>query len=258
MGMNTPSINGTTMPQKPTTEFAPRILSVSDNSWVHQKVLLVYGVIGDPARNPMDGNIALSHHQDNFPPTMWPVCDSNFKALVHLTPGPNRLRFDFTSPKVVSNPSSLPTHSSWININFLPLINSPPLQLVILLGKDSPATFDAVPERQTRQGNDLNTAIMKFRMAAYLWQAFTGEQMFRNGFGRRCFRFEEEWQTGSLTYTDRERGIMRNEAKVHVIRSDRTVKELRDLDVAQQYEKATRKGDLYSWVSNSSFSSLTI
>ena len=244
MGMNTPSINGTTMPQKSTSEFAPRILSISENSWVHQKVLLVYGVVGDPVKTPMDGNVTLCHHQDNFPPTMWPVSDSHFKALVHLTPGPNRLRFDFTSSKVAS---SLPTHSSWININFLPLINSPPLQLVILLGKDSPATFDAVPERQTREGNNLEMAIKKFRMAAYMWQAFTGEQMFRNGFGRRCFRFEEEWQTGSLTFTDNERGIMRNEAKIHVLRSEKTVKELRTLDVAQQYEKATRKHDLYSW-----------
>ena len=30
-------------------------------------------------------------------------------------------------------------------------------------------------------------------MAAYLWQAFTAEQMNRNGFGRRCYRYEEEW-----------------------------------------------------------------
>lgn len=166
--------------------------------------------------------------------------------LVHLTPGPNRLRFDFVSPKVASNHSSLPAHSSSININFLPLINSPPLQLVILLGKDSPGTYDAVPERKQREGNDLQTAIRKFRMAAYLWQAFTGEQMYRNCFGRRCFRFEEEWQTGSLTYRDKETGVMRNEAKVHVLRSEKTVQELRDLDLAQQNEKASRKGELFT------------
>ena len=234
------------MPKMPTSAFAPRVLSVSDNSWVHQKVLLVYGVIGEPAEKAIDGNVMVSHHQDNFPQQSWPVSDSHFKALVHLTPGPNRLRFDFMSPKVVSNQSSLPTHSSWININFLPLINSPPLQLVILLGKDSPGTYDAVPERQTREGNDLDMAIKKFRMSAYLWQAFTGEQMFRNGFGRRCFRFEEEWQTGSLTYRDKEMGIMRNEAKVHIIRSKKSIKELRDLDIAQQAQNASRKGDLYS------------
>ena len=127
------------------------------------------------------------------------------------------------------------------------MVNAPPLQLVILLGKDSQGTYDAVPERVQREGNNLETAIRKFRMAAYLWQAFTGEQMHRNGFGRRCFRFEEEWQTGSLTHRDRETGQMRNEAKIHVIRSDKTVAQLRDLDVAQQYEKGQRKGDLFSY-----------
>jgi len=210
-------------------------------------VLLVYGQIGEPSEKALDGTLTVCHHQDNFPATVWPVCDSHFKALVYLTPGPNRLRFDFASPKVVSNNSALPTHSSWININFLPLISAPPLHLVILLGKDSPGTFDAVPERKQREGNDLETAIRKFRMAAYLWQAFTGEQMFRSGFGRRCFRFDEEWRTGSLTFRDREVGQMRNEAKIHVIKSDKTVEELRDLDVAQQSDHGARKGDLYNY-----------
>lgn len=246
MGLSTPSINGTTTLKMPVSSFAPRILSISDNSWVHQKVLLVYGQIGDPSEKTLDGTLTVCHHQDSFPATMWPVSDSHFKALVHLSPGPNRLRFDFMSPKVASNNSSLPAHSSWINVNFLPLINSPPLQLVILLGKDSPATFDAVPERKQREGNDLDIAVRKFRMAAYLWQAFTGEQMYRNGFGRRCFRFEEEWQTGSLTFRDKEMRQMRNEAKVHVVRTEKTVKELRDLNLAQQYDNATHKGELYS------------
>ena len=117
---------------------------------------------------------------------------------------------------------------------------------MILLGKDSPGTFDAVPERAQREGNDLDTATRKFRMAAYLWQAFTGEQMYRNGFGRRSFRFEEEWQSGTLSYRDKDVGQMRNEAKIHVVRTQKTVKELRDLDLAQQYEGANRKGDLFT------------
>src|SRR5699024_10881451 len=111
----------------------------------------------------------------------------------------------------------------------LPLSNSPPLDLVVVLGKDSDGTFDAVPERIAREGNDLGRAIRKFRMAAYLWQSFTGEQMFRHGFGRRCFRFEEEWQTGTLSRRDSASGHMRNEAKVHVVRCDKTVAELRSL-----------------------------
>lgn len=221
-------------------------MSPTDHFQVHQKVLLVYGQIGDPVQQSIDGTLMVSHHQENFPQTSWPIHDSHFKALIHLSPGPNRLRFDCTSPKLTSSNSSIPAHSSWININFLPLVNSPPLQLVILLGKDSPGTYDAVPERVQREGNGLDTAVRKFRMAAYLWQAFTGEQMHRNGFGRRCFRFEEEWQTGSLTGRDSETGQMRNEAKIHIIRSKKTVKELRDLNRAQQNEKATNGGDLFT------------
>lgn len=175
----------------------------------------------------------------------WPVSDGHFKALVYLQPGPNRLRLDFTSPRTLP-PGGSAAHSSWININFLPLISSPPIQLCILVAKDSPETYDAVPERISKEGNGLATAVKKFRMAAYLWQAFTAEQMNRNGFGRRCYRYEEEWQLGSLTWRDQETNQMRNEAKIHVVRLDKTVAEIRDLDLAQQYEGAKRNGDLYS------------
>lgn len=213
---------------------------------VHQKVLLVYGQIGDPRLHPLDGNVTVSHHQDTFPSLGWPVTASHFKALVHLSPGPNRLRFDFVSPKLSSGSVHPTIHSTWICINYLPLVNTPPLHLVILLGKDSDGTFDTVPERIQREGNGLETAIRKYRMAAYLWQAFTGEQMFRNNFGRRCFRFEEEWQTGSLSRRDAANGNMRNEAKIHIVRTDKTVAELRDLDIAQQYGAATKKGELFN------------
>jgi hypothetical protein len=128
----------------------------------------------------------------------------------------------------------------------MPPLASPPLQLVILLAKDSPGTFDAVPARMEKEGNGLETAIRKFRMAAYLWQAFTAEQMFRNKLGRRVFRMEEEWVTGTSNYRDRETGTMRSEAKIHVVRCDKTVAELRDPDLAQQNPNAKRSGDLFS------------
>ena len=133
----------------------------------------VHGQIGDPRHHPLDGTLMVIHPPDTFPPTYWPVSESYFKALVHLSPGPNKLRFDFTSPKLSSG-SITANHSSWISINYLPLVNNPPLDLVILLGKDSTGTFDAVPERIKREGNGLDVAIRKYRMAAYLWQAFTG------------------------------------------------------------------------------------
>ncbi|KAL2831067.1 putative peptidase family-domain-containing protein [Aspergillus cavernicola] len=245
-GGSSPSINGAARSSPaPSSPYAPRIISISENAWVHQKVLLIYGQVGDPRQHPLDGSITINHHQDSFPPVSWPVTSSHFKALVHLVPGPNRLRLDFVSSKSSSANLHHSTHSSWININHLPLSNSPPLHLVALLGKDSDGTFDAVPERKQREGNDLDAAIRKYRMAAYLWQAFTGEQMFRNNLGRRCFRFEEEWQPGTTSQRDTASGLMRNEAKIHIIRSEKTVAELRDLQLAQQYGPATRKDELF-------------
>jgi hypothetical protein len=211
---------------------------------VHQKVLLIFGQCADVGQ-PVDGQLTVSHHNDSFPSVNWPVCDSHFKALIYLQPGPNRIRLDFTSPKVPTNNPSSPAHSSWININYLPLNSAPPLQLCILVARDSPETYDAMPQRAEKEGNNLATAIRKFRMSAYLWQAFTAEQMNRNGFGRRCFRYEEEWQQGTLTWKDMETGQMRNEARVHVVRLKQSAQEIRDLEIAQQYEPASRKGDLF-------------
>ena len=209
-------------------------------------MLSIYGVIADPATQPLEGNLTVSRLDDGFPPTYWPVSESHFKALIYLLPGPNKLRFDFTSPKLANSNTSNPIHSSYLTLHMMPPLASPPLQLVILLAKDSPGTFDAVPARIEKEGNGLEAAIRKFRMAAYLWQAFTAEQMFRNKLGRRVFRMEEEWVTGTSNYRDRETGTMRSEAKIHVVRCDKTVAELRHPDLAQQNPNAKRSGDLFS------------
>jgi hypothetical protein len=212
---------------------------------VHQQVLLIFGQVGEANSRPLDGTLTVNHHQGRFPSTCWPVHDSYFKALVHLEPGWNRLRLDFASPKVSSPNTSIPAHASFININYLPLSHSPPLQLAIILGHDSPGTYDAPPERVQREGNGLDLALKKFRMAAYLWQAFTGEQMKRYGFGRRCFRFEDAWEPGTLSYQDWENNQYRTQAKIHVIRSNKSVAEIRDLERAQQYGPGTKKGELF-------------
>ncbi|RMZ81994.1 hypothetical protein DV737_g2319, partial [Chaetothyriales sp. CBS 132003] len=229
--------------------FAPKVTSILDNSVVYQKVLLIYGEIGDPRPKRLDGTLTVSHDKDglSFPSTSWPVSESYFKALVYLSPGWNKIRLDFSSPRL-SNSSNGPAaqHYSYMMLNYLPLNSAPPLHLVILAGSDSPCTYDTVPQRAKQEGNDLEIAIRKFRMAAHLWQAFTAEQMFRNKFGRRCFRFDEEWQTGSLSLRDWGTGQMKNEAKVHLVRSNKTTAQLQDLQYAQQYGPAERKGELFS------------
>ncbi|PGH15415.1 hypothetical protein AJ79_02391 [Helicocarpus griseus UAMH5409] len=228
----------------PASPYAPRVESISENSWVHQNILLISGETGYAHKHSLDGTLTIYHPHDSFPPTTWPVFESHFKALVHLTPGPNRLRLDFTCSKL-PNPLA---HTSWININYLPLINAPPLQLAIVLGSDSDGHYDAVPERVSREGNDLDSAIRKFRMAAYLWQSFTGEQMYRNQFGRRCFRFEEEWQVGTLSARDTKTEQMRNEARVHIIRCNKTVEELRSLSMLEQDDASSNDSELFNVV----------
>ncbi|KAH6844860.1 putative peptidase family-domain-containing protein [Chaetomium sp. MPI-CAGE-AT-0009] len=246
IGLGSP-VPGGRGPSLPVSQYSPQITNVADGSWVsvYQKVLLVYGIIGEQLHQSLDGTLTVSRPDDGFPPISWPVHNSCFKALVYLMPGANRLRFDFSSPKLANSGSSNPIHSSHLTVHMIPPVGAPPLQLAIVLAKDSPGTFDAVPARMEREGNGLETAVRKFRMAAYLWQAFTAEQMSRNKLGRRAFRFEEEWTTGAASHRDRENGTLRSEARVHIIRTEKTVAELRSLNLAQQNSKATDAGGLY-------------
>ncbi|KAI2007239.1 hypothetical protein LOZ49_004693 [Ophidiomyces ophidiicola] len=210
----------------PISPFAPRVTSISENSWVNHKILLIYGQVGD-ARPPIDGTVTINLLNDSFPSTIWPVQGSQFKALLHLVPGPNKIRLDFFSHQI----PNATAHQSTINVNYLPMIECPPLHLIILLGKDSLKKSDSQPEQSLRNHDELDIPIRKYRMAAYLWQAFTQEQMYRNNFARRSFRFEEEWQTGTLSSRDTISYRMRNEAKIHVIRCDKTAAELRALSL---------------------------
>lgn len=150
-----------------------------------------------------------------YPATRWPCFNSYFKALVHLVPGPNTIQFAYEE-------GTLDFH-----VQYLPLLQNPPLFLCILLGSDSDGTFDVPPEKNGE--NTLEVAIEKLRMAGYMWQAFCGEQMHRNGLGRRTFRLDESWQRDPVD------GQMREIAQIHVIRSKRhTVREIRDVRRAQQ------------------------
>ena len=72
------------------------------------------GTIGEVPQSALDGTVTVCRLDDGFPPITWPVCESHFKALVYLTPGANRLRFDFASPKLANNGSPNPIHSSYV------------------------------------------------------------------------------------------------------------------------------------------------
>ncbi|KAK7206832.1 putative peptidase family-domain-containing protein [Myxozyma melibiosi] len=222
--------------------FAPRFYNVSQKSNLYQRVVLVHGGAG-PQNTQFDASITVHHHLAEFPPLTFPVADGYFKALVHLSPGSNDLRFVFNPPPGMgSGPSS-----SNLQLNYTPLLQNAPLHLAIMVARDSEFKFDSPPAKTESEGNGLEAASRKLRVAGYLMQAFTGEQMSRNGMGRRTFRLDEEWAPDTLSRYD---GRSRMTAKIHVIRSDKTMKEIRDADVAQQNDKGKDTGGLFDYALN--------
>jgi hypothetical protein len=102
----------------------------------------------------------------------------------------------------------------------------------------------------------LDAAIAKLRMTAYMWQAMTAEDLSSKGLGRRTFRLDEEWAADTVSreflnaaYDESlaHEGAMRATAKVHIIRSSKTTKEIRDANVAQQNPSAHRRDDLHKY-----------
>lgn len=184
-----------------------------------QRFLIVHGRAGPRNGVSFDRLITVACH--DFPTTQWPCVDSHFKALVHLVPGPNTVSFIFESTTSV-----LP-----LRIQYLPLLQNPPLFLCIFVASDSPGTFDVPPEKSHE--NTLAIATEKLRMAGYLWQAFCGEQMYRHGFGRRTFRLDESWLPDTVMGGGTN-ALVRQTATVHIIRSRYSLKEIRDPSRAQQ------------------------
>ncbi|QSL66901.1 hypothetical protein MERGE_001288 [Pneumocystis wakefieldiae] len=214
-------------------DYAPRIENISSGE---TRIVLIYGRAG--TKDMGKGTIVVHHDKNSFPSQTWPCTKSHFKCLVHLNEGLNCITFEFYPPYNISVQCSTVIFLNYVNVS-----KNPPLYLAILLAKDSPEEYDAPPSRREKEGNGLETAIKKLRMISYLWQAFTGEQMARNGLGRRCFRFEEEELVDTLSF--QEENVIRKTAKIHIVRSKYSLDEIRDVNLAQQNPASTNKGGLY-------------
>ncbi|KAI0517734.1 metallopeptidase [Xylaria bambusicola] len=222
------------------SQYAPQVTNIQDKATVYQKVLLVTGVVGQDANPQIDGTLLVSRPDKAFPSTIWPVYGGQFKALVYLLPGPNTVCFEFQKP------GSPTRHRASIVLYMFDPKNAPPLQLAVLVAKDSPYAFDQVPTNNSGEDHSLEKAVSKFRTAAYLWQSFTAEQMEKNDLGRRTFRFDEEWTNGTSHPRDFFESTMRSEARVHIVRMDMTVAEIHDLASAQQINGTSEKNQLVS------------
>ncbi|GMM28072.1 putative metalloendopeptidase [Martiniozyma asiatica (nom. inval.)] len=191
---------------------------------------------------------------DNFPPQFYPVTNGYFKAYLHLGQGMNTIKLKHLDGGFRVNgyaqfdQSKDPIDEKIIKINYEPLddtlFKQPLIHMCVLVAKDSPMLFDC-PSDKLFEGNGIETSIRKLRIGGRLMQAFTIDEMSKNGLGNRCFRFVEEITNGTTSYQDEMNNVKRSEIKIHIIKCNQTVKEIRDANYAQQNKNAKEAGKLF-------------
>ncbi|KAK0744655.1 putative peptidase family-domain-containing protein [Apiosordaria backusii] len=179
------------------------------------------------------------------PEQRWPVSNGHFKALALLAPGMNTV--SLTSGNDDDDKLAL-------RIRYVPLPKTPPLHLAILIAKDSPLSIDCPPRKFgtfSSTHSSLDAVIAKFRVTALMWQALIAEDMRKKDLGRRSFQLQEEWATDTLTResvqisTTRPQETLGWVPQIHLVRTDKTVAELRHMDLAQPNQRAKSKGPLH-------------
>ncbi|KAI0061150.1 hypothetical protein BV25DRAFT_1900638 [Artomyces pyxidatus] len=217
----------------------PIVDNLESNEFIYQRFVLVTGSISafvpDATATPY-----LAVETPSFPTQTFPVSPTTgaWKALVHLQPGPQSLTFAFNGESTAS--------TTLTNIAYMPLLHIPPLHLAVMVASDSPQRMDCPPEKAASPTHsDVEAAKKKMRTWAYMCQAYTAEEMRKNGFGRRSFRLDEEWAQDTLSISD-EDPVFRVTAKVHVVPTSLTTAQLRDPNMAQQNANAHNKDGLYN------------
>lgn len=188
---------------------------------------------------------------ESFPEQTWPVHSGYFKMLVMLSPGSNVI-------EMIHMQQDKQTASLKINLQYMPLLQYPPLHLAIMVAKDSPLLMDCPPQKAggfSSAHSDLSAAIEKFRMTAYMWQAMTAEDFRVKGLGRRTFRLEEEWTTDTISrefvntrhfeqHTRDSAKAIRSTAKINIVKSSKTKKEI--LNAEGKNSSRTTNNDLFT------------
>lgn len=231
-----PPVNEASRPQlNGTGAWTIRFVNVPDHyATVYQRMFLVHGTIQSEDSLRYEGTVAIKWY-GGYPDQHFPVSSGYFKALVPLEPGRNQVKFEIIDEQ--GHP--VMTH---INLTYIPLMQNPPVHFCLILGKDSKGTFDSPRYKKEQEGNGLELAKRKMRMASYMMAAFTQEQMYRNGFDYRTFRPYEEREVDTIS--NRESDV-RFTTHVHVIRSEKTVAEILDPEKAQQNPKGRDTGALF-------------
>ncbi|ODV66823.1 hypothetical protein HYPBUDRAFT_204480 [Hyphopichia burtonii NRRL Y-1933] len=204
------------------------------------------------------GVISFTNNKNKvYPPQHFEVNNNgNFKALLHVYPGESNIFEVQVSDNGFINGLGFPQYNGnqhvvdqgQLALTYNPLPHNKPVHLCVILGKDSNGSYD-MPSYRLQRGEvaNLDTAIRKLKVAGRLMQAFTQDEMRAIGLSNRSFQFVEETvkHQGIFGYNV-ESPTPHQEVKIHVIRSPKTVAELRNPNVAQQNPKGTDKGWLFS------------
>ncbi|KAG9185534.1 hypothetical protein G6011_06865 [Alternaria panax] len=231
-----------------------QITNLTDGETIHQRCLLITGTYTLTAAEGSYIHVATkgASKAESFPEQTWPIAGGNFKALVMLSPGQNMLELAYVCNDCLE-------HTVEMNVNYIPLLQYPPLHLAIMVATDSPCLIDCPASKAaglSSAHSDLDAAIAKLRMTAYMWQAMTAEDLRLQGTGRRSFRLDEEWKADTISRDFlnarmdgalHSQDAMRSTAKVNIIRSSRSVNEIRDKEIAQQNPTARRDNDLFDY-----------
>lgn len=135
-----------------------------------------------------------------------------------------------------------------LTLLFNELPNNKPVHLCVIVGRDSNGTYD-MPAYRLQRGEvaNLETAIRKLKVAGRLMQAFTQDEFRVLGLSNRSFQFVEETSSKQTLFGySVDSPTPHKEVKVHVLRSPKTVAELRDPNLAQQNPNASDSGGLFS------------
>lgn len=183
-----------------------------------------------------EGSVKVFFDSYQFPGQRYPLSKGFFRALIPLERGDNAITFETDVPNA-------PPQRKTLKLRYLPIDANPPVHFCLLLAKDSPEQFDALPDRVKREGgNNLGTAVKKMRMAAYMTSAFTLEQMNRNKCGMRSYKPYSQVEPDTLSCRDMS---PRETAHIHIVRCNRTTAEIRDANIAQQNSSGKDTGALF-------------
>lgn len=211
-----------------TTDSMVFLDNIQDGEQVHQRCVLVRGRVHHAINNSVQVSISDEAGATTFPGQRWPVCQGIFRVMLMLSPGTNVVQF-----KV------LPSVMRTIKLTYIPLLQTPPLYLAVMVAKDSPLLIGCPPSTQvphTSAHSSLHAALAKLRMTAYMWQALIADDLYHLGLGRRAFRLEEDWSVDTVSrhYLPLHGGdsAMHSTAKIHLVRVDKTVAELHSMSMA--------------------------